>query len=107
MHMRHATSLSRDQTAIKPQRKSFHSAVRRAAMVEALELRALMSTTIWSSATIPTIPEFDDSSSLELGMRFRSDQSGLIDGVRFYKGAGNTGTHVASLWSSSGTLLGQ
>ena len=25
--------------------------------------------------------------------------------MRFYKGAGNTGTHVGNLWSSSGTLL--
>src|SRR5262249_35700269 len=27
------------------------------------------------------------------------------DGVRFYKGAGNGGTHTGSLWTSSGTLL--
>jgi hypothetical protein len=28
-----------------------------------------------------------------------------VTGVRFYKGAGNSGTHVGNLWSSSGTLL--
>ena len=38
-------------------------------------------------------------------MKFRSDVSGYVTGVRFYKGVGNTGTHVANLWSSSGTLL--
>src|SRR4029453_7165605 len=27
-------------------------------------------------------------------------------GVRFYKSAANTGTHVGNLWSSTGTLLG-
>ena len=28
-----------------------------------------------------------------------------ITGIRFYKGAGNTGTHVGHLWTSTGTLL--
>jgi len=31
--------------------------------------------------------------------------AGTITGIRFYKGTGNTGTHVGNLWSSSGTLL--
>ena len=31
--------------------------------------------------------------------------AGTISGVRFYKGAGNTGTHTGSLWSTSGQLL--
>ena len=30
-----------------------------------------------------------------------------MTGVRFYKGAGNTGSHIGSLWSSTGTLLGR
>ena len=38
-------------------------------------------------------------------MKFRSDQAGFVKGVRFYKGSGNTGTHVGSLWSVTGTLL--
>src|SRR5262249_48325552 len=32
--------------------------------------------------------------------------NGYITGIRFYKGTGNTGTHVGHLWTSSGTLLG-
>ena len=35
-------------------------------------------------------------------MKFRSDVDGFITGIRFYKGAGNTGTHVGNLWSASG-----
>jgi hypothetical protein len=35
----------------------------------------------------------------------RSDVSGYITGLRFYKGAADTGTHVGHLWSSTGTLL--
>ena len=31
--------------------------------------------------------------------------AGFITGIRFYKGAGNTGTHVGSLWTRGGTLL--
>ena len=41
-----------------------------------------------------------------LGMKFRSTQDGFITGVRYYKGAGTTGTHTGHLWSSAGTLLG-
>ena len=38
-------------------------------------------------------------------MKFKADVSGTITGIRFYKGAGNTGTHVGNLWSASGTQL--
>ena len=31
--------------------------------------------------------------------------NGYITGIRFYKGSGNTGTHVGHLWTSTGTLL--
>jgi hypothetical protein len=42
---------------------------------------------------------------VELGVKLRADTAGFITGVRFYKGAGNTGAHTGSLWSSTGTLL--
>ena len=35
-------------------------------------------------------------------MKFRSDIDGYVTGVRFYKAAANTGTHVGTLWSSTG-----
>ena len=37
---------------------------------------------------------------VELGLRFTPSCDGFVTGVRFYKGAGNTGTHVGSLWST-------
>jgi len=40
-------------------------------------------------------------------MKFKSDSAGKITGVRFYKSSTNTGTHVGTLWSSTGTKLGQ
>jgi hypothetical protein len=54
---------------------------------------------------VPAAPRWIDSKSVELGVKFRSDLSGFITGVRFYKGTGNGGTHVGSLWTSNGTLL--
>ena len=38
-------------------------------------------------------------------MRFRSSVNGYITGIRFYKSATNTGTHLGNLWTGSGTLL--
>src|SRR6185437_4710844 len=60
---------------------------------------------VWTSSTVPSIP-FNPDSALEVGMKFRSDVAGFITSVRFYKGSGNTGTHVGHLWSSTGTNLG-
>jgi hypothetical protein len=59
---------------------------------------------IWDSSSTPTNPSIADS-SVELGVKFRSDVDGYITGIRFYKGSGNTGVHTGSLWSSSGQLL--
>jgi hypothetical protein len=63
--------------------------------------------TIWAASAVPATPSVSENSAVNLGVKFRSDIAGYITGVRFYKGGGNTGTHVGSLWSSSGQLLGQ
>jgi hypothetical protein len=55
--------------------------------------------------TQPDIPNDPDASAVELGVKFRADVTGTISGIRFYKGTNNTGTHVGSLWSNTGTLL--
>jgi Domain of unknown function (DUF4082)/Bacterial Ig-like domain len=62
---------------------------------------------VWPSSATPSNPLDSDASAVELGLKFRSDNDGLITGVRFYKGGTtNGGTHVGHLWTSSGTLLG-
>jgi hypothetical protein len=38
-------------------------------------------------------------------VKVRADVDGYLTGIRFYKGPLNTGTHVASLWLTNGTLL--
>jgi methionine-rich copper-binding protein CopC len=60
---------------------------------------------LWSNTTVPGTPSANDSSVLELGLKFRSDVSGWVSGIRFYKGTGNTGTHTGTLWSSTGQSL--
>jgi hypothetical protein len=47
-----------------------------------------------------------DPNGVELGVTFTSSEDGFITGIRFYKSAANTGTHVGNLWTSSGTRLG-
>ena len=61
-----------------------------------------------SSATSrrpPPTPTTTSASSSACGSRRSSTASST--GVRFYKGAGNTGTHVGSLWGPNGQRLAQ
>ena len=60
---------------------------------------------LFSSNPTPSIVSVNDPQSVELGFKFQTSSAGNITGIRFYKGASNTGTHVANLWSSTGTLL--
>ena len=46
-----------------------------------------------------------DPNAVELGLRFESQVPVAIEGIRFFKGQGDTGSHVGHLWSSTGTLL--
>jgi hypothetical protein len=61
--------------------------------------------TIWSASTVPGVVDSGPDSAVELGVKFRSDVSGNITGIRFYKASTNTGTHVGNLWTSTGTRL--
>ena len=54
---------------------------------------------------VPKVPAVNDPDPVEVGVRFRPTANGYVTGVRFYKGAGNTGTHTGSLWSASGERL--
>ena len=61
---------------------------------------------IWATTAAPVNPAEADTAAVEVGTKFRSDSSGFVTGVRFYKGSGNTGTHVGHLWSTAGANLG-
>jgi VCBS repeat-containing protein len=60
---------------------------------------------LFSSNPTPSITAVNDPNSVELGLKFTASSAGDVMGLRFYKGASNTGTHVANLWTSTGTLL--
>ncbi|WP_426244008.1 DUF4082 domain-containing protein [Nocardioides sp. LHG3406-4] len=60
---------------------------------------------IWPSSAVPDRTDAD-TSAVELGVRFRASTNGFITGIRFYKPAVSTGTHVGSLWTSAGVRLG-
>jgi hypothetical protein len=54
---------------------------------------------------IPTDSVQNDGQSIELGVKFRSSQDGYINGVRFFKSTGNSGTHIGELYAANGTPL--
>ena len=61
---------------------------------------------IWPGTAVPQkAAETTDNAAVEIGTRFRSDTDGFVTGIRFYKGATNTGTHTGHLWSNTGQLL--
>lgn len=67
---------------------------------------ALQQSTIFG-ALVPQTAANADPLSVELGTAFTVSQPGNVTGIRFYKGTGNTGTHVGSLWNAAGTRLAQ
>jgi len=60
---------------------------------------------LWPNNPIPKTISASDSSSIELGVKFASQNSGYITGIRFYKSSQNTGVHIGSLWGDDGALL--
>ena len=62
--------------------------------------------TLWGSAAPTGLVPVNDTNSVEVGTRFTATSNGKATGVRFWKTSGNQGTHVGSLWSSTGTILG-
>jgi hypothetical protein len=57
-----------------------------------------------TDATPGTVAE-NDPHAVVLGMKFLVNADGKISGLRFYKSAQNTGTHVGDLWDAQGKNL--
>lgn len=60
---------------------------------------------IFPSTASPAHPDSGDGASVEVGTKFKTSTAGNITGVRFYQSPTNTGSHVASLWTSNGLLM--
>lgn len=56
------------------------------------------------TAERPALPPVSDR-PVELGMKFKSSTPGSITRFRYYKVAGETGSHTGRLWSADGRLL--
>ncbi|WP_051765188.1 DUF4082 domain-containing protein [Saccharothrix syringae] len=61
--------------------------------------------TIWDDFAVPGSTAVNDANAVELGNKVYFTSRGEVLGVRFYKAAGNTGTHTGSFWSATGQLL--
>ncbi|WP_164545281.1 DUF4082 domain-containing protein [Antribacter gilvus] len=61
--------------------------------------------TLWSDADAPAVASWSDPDPVQVGTRVHVSAAGTVHGIRFYKGAQNTGTHTGYLWSASGDLL--
>ncbi len=74
------------------------------ALVVVPSVAAAATDTIFGNATPATV-DSGDPTSVELGVKFKSEVAGSVTGIRFYKAATNTGTHIGSLWTAEGALL--
>ena len=61
--------------------------------------------TLFTGNDIPAVQTDVDPNGVNLGVKFVATQAGTIVGMKYYKGLLDTGDHVGSLWSSTGTLL--
>jgi len=60
---------------------------------------------LWNNTSVPTNVAASDAQAVELGVKFKSQVDGFINGIRYYKSATNTGIHTGSLWTNTGQLL--
>ena len=60
---------------------------------------------IWGTNITPRRANSGDGASANVGVKFQSTTSGTVTGIRFYKAAANTGTHIGDLWTATGQLL--
>ena len=103
-------SLSRPHRAIlalraSPIRSRDGSHTSDPATVELTVLPASTTAQLFAYTDAPANLSDPDPAPVNLGVKFDSSQSGLVTGLKYYKGIGDTGTHVGSLWTSDGTLL--
>ncbi|WP_367138314.1 DUF4082 domain-containing protein [Saccharothrix sp. HUAS TT1] len=69
-------------------------------------LAAAVRQTLFKPSDAPATAPADDGEATQLGVKFRCGTPGAeATGIRFYKDVQNTGTHVGSLWTTSGALL--
>lgn len=64
--------------------------------------------TVFETTNSPELTnQFDNISGIEVGVKFKSNITGYITGMRFYKSTNDIGVHTASIWALNGNLLTQ
>lgn len=58
-------------------------------------------------AAVPQNAAWDDPDGVQVATRFSVDVPGEATGVRFYRGAANTGAHTGYLWNADGRLIAE
>jgi hypothetical protein len=66
---------------------------------------ARSSVTIWGNSAPAELVSQSDSTSVELGTQFTAEADGTVSSVRFWKLPSQSGLHVGTLWTSTGTKL--
>jgi len=59
----------------------------------------------WPGDVIPRHEVVPETEPVDLGLRFTTSRAGSIVGLRFLKGAGDTGRHTLTLWDGTGAVL--
>lgn len=61
---------------------------------------------VFTTDQAPVSPSaYNEPGGIELGFKVIPSLDGYISGIRFYKAAGMSGTHIASLWDRSGNRI--
>lgn len=63
--------------------------------------------TLYDQATAVPAITTETLSDVNVGVRFQSSQTGTVTKICFYKSATMTGTHIGTLYSANGAVLGQ
>lgn len=60
---------------------------------------------LFAETSTPSTLTDPDTSQVELGVKVTALKAGNVNGIKFYKGPQNNGTHTGTVWNSSGSKL--
>ncbi|MCA0454525.1 MAG: DUF4082 domain-containing protein [Chloroflexi bacterium] len=72
----------------------------------AIQIFSVCPCTLFGTSVPANPSNIGNPPAVNLGVVFRPTVNGKVTGIRFYKLAGNGGTHKGYLWSATGTQLG-
>ncbi|MCA0457410.1 MAG: DUF4082 domain-containing protein [Chloroflexi bacterium] len=72
----------------------------------AIQIFSVCPCTLFGTSVPANPSNIGNPPAVNLGVVFKPSVNGQVTGIRFYKLAGNGGTHKGYLWSATGTQLG-